>query len=165
MPLPPGASMPWFEVVAALMFFFLCCFWFHGVEMLEPPPRLKLLLLLLFCCCCCTVNYLISSHLVRSMKDRVGTRLPTFTEEESMLLAGSNDFFGLNHYTSWQVDQEEGGGCAKQLTSATAAKKPENSKASMQLVSERRKADRSVRKIDPCREDTRGDRRELVRPQ
>lgn len=37
----------------------------------------------------------------RSMKDRVGMRLPTFTEEESTLLAGSNDFFGLNHYTSW----------------------------------------------------------------
>lgn len=35
------------------------------------------------------------------MKDRVGMRLPAFTEEESTLLAGSNDFFGLNHYTSW----------------------------------------------------------------
>lgn len=35
------------------------------------------------------------------MKDIVGDRLPVFTEEESTLIAGSNDFFGLNHYTSW----------------------------------------------------------------
>ncbi|CAM9426799.1 unnamed protein product [Ectocarpus sp. 12 AP-2014] len=35
------------------------------------------------------------------MKDVVGDRLPVFTEEESALIAGSNDFFGLNHYTSW----------------------------------------------------------------
>lgn len=36
-----------------------------------------------------------------SMRDRVGVRLPKFTEEEGALIAGSNDFFGLNHYTSW----------------------------------------------------------------
>ncbi|CAN0454509.1 unnamed protein product, partial [Pylaiella littoralis] len=38
-----------------------------------------------------------------SMKERIGSRLPTFTQEESTLLAGSNDFFGLNHYTSWYI--------------------------------------------------------------
>ncbi|CAM9742705.1 unnamed protein product, partial [Hapterophycus canaliculatus] len=37
----------------------------------------------------------------QAMRDRIGERLPTFTEEESALLAGSNDFFGLNHYTAW----------------------------------------------------------------
>lgn len=36
-----------------------------------------------------------------SMKERVGERLPSFTNEERILLMGSNDFFGLNHYTSW----------------------------------------------------------------
>lgn len=55
-------------------------------------------------CCCCSLLLTCQSHrLIRSMKDRVGMRLPTFTEEESVLLAGSNDFFGLNHYTSWCV--------------------------------------------------------------
>lgn len=34
------------------------------------------------------------------MKDRVGDRLPRFTEEEKALLKGSSDFFGLNHYTT-----------------------------------------------------------------
>ena len=34
------------------------------------------------------------------MKDRVGDRLPSFTEDEKKLLLGSSDFFGLNHYTT-----------------------------------------------------------------
>ncbi|KAF1314628.1 Beta-galactosidase, partial [Globisporangium splendens] len=32
------------------------------------------------------------------MKDRVGNRLPKFTDAEKELLKGSADFFGLNHY-------------------------------------------------------------------
>lgn len=32
------------------------------------------------------------------MKQRVGDRLPRFTDEEKKLLKGSSDFFGLNHY-------------------------------------------------------------------
>ena len=34
------------------------------------------------------------------MRERVGERLPRFTPEDSRLLKGSSDFFGLNHYTS-----------------------------------------------------------------
>lgn len=34
------------------------------------------------------------------MKDRVGDRLPKFTEAEKELVKGSSDFFGLNHYTT-----------------------------------------------------------------
>lgn len=34
------------------------------------------------------------------MREAVGDRLPTFSEEEKALLKGSSDFFGLNHYSS-----------------------------------------------------------------
>jgi beta-glucosidase len=32
------------------------------------------------------------------MRDQLGDRLPEFTPEESALLKGSNDFYGMNHY-------------------------------------------------------------------
>ncbi len=35
-----------------------------------------------------------------AMKERLGKRLPQFTVDESQLLKGSSDFFGLNHYTT-----------------------------------------------------------------
>ena len=34
------------------------------------------------------------------MKETLGDRLPTFTDEQKALLKGSADFWGMNHYTS-----------------------------------------------------------------
>lgn len=42
------------------------------------------------------------------MKDRLGDRLPQFTSEESALLKGSSDFFGLNHYTTMYAEEATG---------------------------------------------------------
>ncbi|KAG5189660.1 beta-glucosidase, family GH1 [Tribonema minus] len=43
------------------------------------------------------------------MRARCGPRLPSFTEEEKVLLKGSSDFLGLNHYSSDFV-QDSGDG-------------------------------------------------------
>ncbi|KIX01985.1 uncharacterized protein Z518_07924 [Rhinocladiella mackenziei CBS 650.93] len=37
-------------------------------------------------------------HYPESMVKQLGDRLPRFTEEQSKLVAGSNDFYGMNHY-------------------------------------------------------------------
>lgn len=34
------------------------------------------------------------------MKEKIGARLPQFTDEEKIAINGSADFLGLNHYTS-----------------------------------------------------------------
>ncbi len=42
------------------------------------------------------------------MKDRLGERLPRFTQEEKLLVKGSSDFFGLNHYTTMYAAENYG---------------------------------------------------------
>jgi len=39
-------------------------------------------------------------HYPESMVKQLGDRLPTFTPEEAALVKGSNDFYGMNHYTA-----------------------------------------------------------------
>ncbi|KAG2798958.1 hypothetical protein PC116_g25927 [Phytophthora cactorum] len=41
------------------------------------------------------------------LKDRCGLRLPKFTIEETKLLKGSSDFFGLNHYGTNYTEPSE----------------------------------------------------------
>jgi len=36
-----------------------------------------------------------------SMRNRVGDRLPKFTENDAALVKGSLDFVGINHYTTF----------------------------------------------------------------
>lgn len=42
------------------------------------------------------------------MKERLGSRLPEFSKEEKLLLQGSSDFFGLNHYTTMYASDGKG---------------------------------------------------------
>lgn len=42
------------------------------------------------------------------MKDRLGERLPLFTDEEKELIKESTDFFGLNHYTTMFAEDSHG---------------------------------------------------------
>ncbi|KAF1809609.1 glycoside hydrolase [Eremomyces bilateralis CBS 781.70] len=43
-----------------------------------------------------------------SVRKQIGDRLPNFTAEESALVKGSNDFYGMNHYTANYIKNIEG---------------------------------------------------------
>lgn len=47
------------------------------------------------------------------MKQYAGSRLPTFTPEQSALVKGSHDYFGLNHYSSYYVQNLDNPGNAQ----------------------------------------------------
>lgn len=50
------------------------------------------------------------------MRARLGERLPKFTAAEKVLIKGSSDYFGLNHYASMLVSQPESErGCVEQV--------------------------------------------------
>ncbi|WP_111307167.1 GH1 family beta-glucosidase [Confluentibacter sediminis] len=44
----------------------------------------------------------------KSMKERLGNRLPEFTSEEKVMIQGTSDFFGLNHYTTMYAAHNDG---------------------------------------------------------
>ena len=43
-----------------------------------------------------------------SMRKQLGDRLPTFTPDEAALVRGSNDFYGMNHYTADYIRNKTG---------------------------------------------------------
>lgn len=47
-------------------------------------------------------------HYPESMRKQLGDRLPEFTPEEVELIKGSNDFYGMNHYTANYIKHKEG---------------------------------------------------------
>ncbi|EFX00728.1 beta-galactosidase [Grosmannia clavigera kw1407] len=47
-------------------------------------------------------------HYPESMRAQLGDRLPSFTEAERQLVQGSNDFYGMNHYTADYVRHRPG---------------------------------------------------------
>ncbi|XP_074588830.1 beta-glucosidase 22-like [Curcuma longa] len=56
----------------------------------------------------CILNPLVFGDYPKVMKKIVGSRLPSFTKEQSKLVKGSFDFIGINHYTSvWVQDDSK----------------------------------------------------------
>ena len=43
------------------------------------------------------------------MKKNVDSRLPSFTKQDSELVKGASDFFGLNHYSSAYLEDYSSG--------------------------------------------------------
>ncbi|WP_100615744.1 GH1 family beta-glucosidase [Confluentibacter citreus] len=44
----------------------------------------------------------------KTMKERLGDRLPKFSSEEKDMIKGTSDFFGLNHYTTMYAAHNDG---------------------------------------------------------
>jgi beta-glucosidase len=42
------------------------------------------------------------------MKQQLGSRLPEFTAEEVVAIKGSNDYYGMNHYTANYIKHKQG---------------------------------------------------------
>lgn len=42
-----------------------------------------------------------------TMRSRVGSRLPKFTEKKAALVNGSLDFMGINHYTTFYTKDDQ----------------------------------------------------------
>lgn len=53
------------------------------------------------------IEPLILGDYPRSMRTRVGNRLPTFSLAQSNQLKGSFDFIGINHYTTWYANEDK----------------------------------------------------------
>ncbi|RLM99959.1 beta-glucosidase 22-like [Panicum miliaceum] len=47
-----------------------------------------------------TLDPLVYGDYPKTMKEKVGSRLPLFTEEQSSMIRGATDFISVNHYTS-----------------------------------------------------------------
>jgi beta-glucosidase len=47
-------------------------------------------------------------HYPQSIVDQIGDRLPRFTEEESAMIKGSNDYYGMNHYCANYIRHNPG---------------------------------------------------------
>lgn len=59
-------------------------------------------------CRCRFLNPLIFGEYPGTMKENVGSRLPFFTNKESILVKGSIDFLGINYYNAFYVKDSPG---------------------------------------------------------
>lgn len=55
------------------------------------------------------VNPLVFGDYPKVMKKNVGSRLPSFTKQDSELVKGATNFFGLNHYSSAYIEDYSSG--------------------------------------------------------
>ncbi|KAL0358156.1 UNVERIFIED_CONTAM: Beta-glucosidase 6 [Sesamum calycinum] len=51
------------------------------------------------------IEPLIHGDYPRSMRTRVGTRLPKFSQAQAAQVKGAFDFIGINHYTTWYANE------------------------------------------------------------
>ncbi|RLN28499.1 beta-glucosidase 22-like [Panicum miliaceum] len=61
-----------------------------------------------------TLDPLVYGDYPKTMKEKVGSRLPLFTEEQSAMICGATDFISVNHYTSVYIsDRSDGAGTGR----------------------------------------------------